>query len=84
MENSANFSSMNKHDEITSGATEDSGWTVYFDDFFSDANNREYSMSSTSSLVSDAASCAAWKFTDINDPQLNWCLRRDWRRGQRG
>ncbi|KAK9133510.1 hypothetical protein Scep_013038 [Stephania cephalantha] len=69
MENSTNLSSMNKPDEITStGATEESGWTVYFEDFFSDTNNREYSMSSTSSLVSDAASCAAWKFADISDP----------------
>ncbi|XP_010267737.1 PREDICTED: uncharacterized protein LOC104604867 [Nelumbo nucifera] len=43
---------------------EESGWTVYFEDYFL-SNNRETttcsSVSVSSSLVSDAASCAAWK-----------------------
>ncbi|XP_043693490.1 vascular-related unknown protein 1-like [Telopea speciosissima] len=53
---------------------EESGWTEYFEDFLNDNGDNTSSCSSdfgTSSLVSDAASCAAWKFSDhqqfIND-----------------
>lgn len=45
----------------TSECPEESGWTAYLEDF---SNHREHSSSSSfdsSSLVSDAASCAAWK-----------------------
>ncbi|KAI4322544.1 hypothetical protein L6164_022226 [Bauhinia variegata] len=43
---------------------EESGWTAYFEDF---SNNMEHGSAcfslADSSLVSDAASCAAWKFS---------------------
>ncbi|KAJ4730016.1 putative CTD small phosphatase-like protein 2 [Melia azedarach] len=45
---------------------EESGWTAYFEDFSSN-NNRENSYCSSfcsPSLVSDAASCAAWKLSE--------------------
>lgn len=47
---------------------EESGWTAYFEDFSSN-NNRENSYCSSfcsPSLVSDAASCAAWKLSEKN------------------
>ncbi|KAA8526493.1 hypothetical protein F0562_008304 [Nyssa sinensis] len=48
---------------------EESGWTAYFEDFFS--NQIEHSSNCASSignpsLVSDAASCVAWKASNIN------------------
>lgn len=52
------------HDE----PEEESGWTAYFEDFSNDNINREeYSYCSSfgsPSLVSDAASCAAWKLSN--------------------
>ena len=49
---------------------EESGWTSYFQEF-SQGMMEEQSYSSSfaggSSLVSDAASCAAWKFSYQND-----------------
>ncbi|KAK9284853.1 hypothetical protein L1049_024033 [Liquidambar formosana] len=52
--------------ETPAAAPEESGWTSYFEDF---SNNREHSYCSsygTTSLVSDAASCVAWKISDKN------------------
>ncbi|KAJ7948165.1 putative CTD small phosphatase-like protein 2 [Quillaja saponaria] len=58
--------------EITTTSTccphqedEESGWTSYFDDF--SVANMENSFGGGSSLVSDAASCAAWKFSSPNN-----------------
>ena len=44
---------------------EESGWTAYFEDFSN--YNREQSFdTSNNSLLSDAASCAAWKISHNN------------------
>ncbi|XP_043689814.1 vascular-related unknown protein 4-like isoform X2 [Telopea speciosissima] len=63
------MSSINKAISLDEGRTdspEESGWTEYFEDFMNE--NRDNTCCSddfrTSSLVSDAASCAAWKFSD--------------------
>ncbi|XP_042509572.1 vascular-related unknown protein 1-like [Macadamia integrifolia] len=68
------MSSINKaisFDQEGTDSPEESGWTEYFEDFMNE--NRENSCCSddfrTSSLVSDAASCAAWKFS--TDHQQN-------------
>ncbi|XP_059661059.1 vascular-related unknown protein 1 [Cornus florida] len=70
MEESLNKSSGSK---ATTDAPEESGWTTYFEDFLSNQrehnNNNNYSCTNNSerttfgtpSLVSDAASCVAWK-----------------------
>ncbi|KAF8391503.1 hypothetical protein HHK36_023808 [Tetracentron sinense] len=65
MENYLNSTSKDHSSKGTTGSPKESGWTDYFEDFLS--NNKEYSSCSSgfgSSLVSDAASCAAWKFSD--------------------
>ncbi|OVA16183.1 hypothetical protein BVC80_8519g17 [Macleaya cordata] len=59
---------------------EESGWTDYFEDFLSEDHlNREYSSNSSgfgmssNSMVSDAASCAAWnnKFSSNDQHNVN-------------
>lgn len=48
---------------------EESGWTSYFQDFSNGTMEPSYCSSllgGSSSLVSDAASCAAWKFSHRN------------------
>ncbi|OVA11128.1 hypothetical protein BVC80_1741g125 [Macleaya cordata] len=67
--NQVDSQSFNKGRTIDDSPQEESGWTVYFDEFFSNnrQNSASYSSSSgleTPSLVSDAASCAPWKFSD--------------------
>jgi hypothetical protein len=54
--------------ENTTYQPEESGWTSYFDDLSKDIEQSYCSSSSLggSSLVSDAASCAAWKFSHKN------------------
>ncbi|XP_068645013.1 vascular-related unknown protein 4-like [Aristolochia californica] len=58
--------------ERRAACSEESGWTMYFEDFFlSEQNNTESSGCSSgfhgsSSLVSDAASCAAW---EVSNPE---------------
>ncbi|CAJ2660328.1 unnamed protein product [Trifolium pratense] len=54
--------------ENTTYQHEESGWTSYFDDFSKNIEPSYCSSSSLggSSLVSDAASCAAWKFSHKN------------------
>ncbi|TKY48751.1 hypothetical protein E2542_SST26173 [Spatholobus suberectus] len=48
-------------------ATEESGWTSYFEDFSMGMEQQSYCSSlGGSSLVSDAASCAAWKLSHHN------------------
>ncbi|XP_061363109.1 vascular-related unknown protein 1-like [Gastrolobium bilobum] len=42
---------------------EESGWTSYLEDFSKDMEPSSCSSFGGSSLVSDAASCAAWKFS---------------------
>jgi len=51
----------------TKDCPEESGWTAYFEDFSSYRENSFSSSFGTSSLVSDAASSAAWKITTYND-----------------
>ncbi|KAI4334107.1 hypothetical protein L6164_018839 [Bauhinia variegata] len=55
---------MSANEKLT--CAQDSGWTAYFEDL---SNNMEdgssYSLGG-SSMVSDAASCAAWKFSHSN------------------
>lgn len=55
----------------TADCSEESGWTAYFEDF---SRDREHSFSNysfgTSSLVSDAASSAAWKNSSQNDLKI--------------
>ncbi|OIW09381.1 hypothetical protein TanjilG_01352 [Lupinus angustifolius] len=60
MEHSQNSSSRGRK-AAPESANEESGWTSYFEDF---SNGMEQSY--CSSLVSDAASCAAWKFSHQN------------------
>ena len=56
-------------DERNLSCPEESGWTAYFEDFSHDNNMEQAScISLGSSLVSDAASCAAWKFSNQNHP----------------
>ncbi|XP_043717894.1 vascular-related unknown protein 4-like [Telopea speciosissima] len=68
MENSM-MSSINKSMSFKEemDCPEESGWTEYFEDFMNvNGENNTSCCSSdfgTSSLVSDAASCAAWKFS---------------------
>lgn len=51
----------------TNYQSEESGWTSYFEDFSKDIEPSYCSSSlGGSSLVSDAASCAAWKFSHKN------------------
>lgn len=61
--------SIDDHSTLPSASAEESGWTIYFEDFFASEKREEFGHSCTasnsvggSSLVSDAASCAAWKF----------------------
>lgn len=49
----------------TCDSAEESGWTAYFEDLYS-SDSIEQSFPSSSSLVSDAASCAASKISDRN------------------
>ncbi|KAK3021269.1 hypothetical protein RJ639_047260 [Escallonia herrerae] len=61
----------NKEDSL-----EESGWTIYFEDFFCSNNEEQSSISSgyeSASLVSDAASSAAKKLTD-NDRAVGFSL----------
>ena len=57
------------------GCAEESGWTAYLEDF-SDNNKEKSSCSFSlggSSLLSDAASCAAWKIphqNHVSSPKL--------------
>ncbi|XP_057457134.1 vascular-related unknown protein 1-like [Lotus japonicus] len=46
---------------------EESGWTSYFEDL---SEGSDYSSLGGSSLVSDAASCAAWKFSHQNQNRV--------------
>lgn len=68
MDHSLN-SSMKKKAVLLSGneneKSEESGWTSYFEDFSKNMIEFEPSLGG-SSLVSDAASCAAWKFSHRN------------------
>lgn len=63
MEHSQNSSMGRK----AASVPEESGWTSYFEDF-SEGMEQSYcsSLVGGSSLVSDAASCAAWKFSHQN------------------
>ncbi|CAL0332177.1 unnamed protein product [Lupinus luteus] len=60
MEHSQNSSSKGRK-VAPESATEESGWTSYFEDF-----SKGMEQSYCSSLVSDAASSAAWKFSHHN------------------
>ncbi|KAF8409523.1 hypothetical protein HHK36_005600 [Tetracentron sinense] len=66
MEDSLNSMSKAPSSKRTTDSPEESGWTVYFEDFLS--KNRDSGSCSSglgsSSWVSDAASCAACKFSD--------------------
>lgn len=56
-----------RQNSVPSQEAEESGWTAYFEDFSN--NNRQHSYCSSfdsSSLVSDAASGAAWKQSHNN------------------
>ncbi|KAE9593058.1 hypothetical protein Lal_00029352 [Lupinus albus] len=55
------LSSANK--SLVSNCSEESGWTSYFEDFSKGIEPGYCSSLGGSSLVSDAASCAAWKFS---------------------
>ncbi|XAR55397.1 hypothetical protein NMG60_11035458 [Bertholletia excelsa] len=47
---------------------EESGWTAYFEDFFSKQKDEDSSFSDSLSMVSDAASnCVPWKINNTND-----------------
>ncbi|KAK7272297.1 hypothetical protein RJT34_28803 [Clitoria ternatea] len=66
MEHSLNSSPMRKS---VSASAEESGWTSYFEDFSTQQQQQQSHCSSFgggSSLVSDAASCAAWKLSHQN------------------
>ncbi|XP_038988111.1 vascular-related unknown protein 1-like [Phoenix dactylifera] len=60
-------SSLNRSLSSKEGApsSEESGWTMYFEDFLASEKREEdgcsFSMGGGSSVISDAASCAAWK-----------------------
>jgi len=52
---------------VSGSANEESGWTSYFEDFSKDTEQQSYCSSlGGSSLVSDAASSAAWKLSHSN------------------
>ena len=52
---------------VSGSANEESGWTSYFEEFSKGMEQQSYCSSlGGSSLVSDAASCAAWKFSHQN------------------
>ncbi|KAJ1418144.1 hypothetical protein SESBI_16103 [Sesbania bispinosa] len=69
---------------------EESGWTSYFEDFSKGMEPSYCSSLGGSSLVSDAASCAAWKFShqnhdvscssvrvkDSSNPSKKLCLKK--------
>ncbi|XP_019451529.1 PREDICTED: uncharacterized protein LOC109353645 isoform X2 [Lupinus angustifolius] len=58
------LSSANK--SLVSNCPEESGWTSYFEDLSKGIEPSYCSSLGGSSLVSDAASCAAWKFSHQN------------------
>ncbi|XP_059444629.1 vascular-related unknown protein 1-like [Corylus avellana] len=85
MENSIN--SMSKalsSNERTSGSPEESGWTVYFEDFLVNNNNEEHMMSrycssrfeTSNSLVSDAASLIGKKSMVKSSKRLSFKKRK--------
>ncbi|KAG5140968.1 hypothetical protein JHK84_034736 [Glycine max] len=52
---------------VSGSANEESGWTSYFEEFSKGMEQQSYCSSlGGSSLVSDAASCAAWKLSHHN------------------
>ncbi|KAH1104207.1 hypothetical protein GYH30_037893 [Glycine max] len=52
---------------VSGSANEESGWTSYFEEFSKGMEQQSYcSNLGGSSLVSDAASCAAWKLSHHN------------------
>lgn len=55
----------------TTNSPEESGWTAYFEDFSSyEGHSLSNSNLYTSSMVSDAASSAAWKNSNTNDLKI--------------
>ncbi|ONK74773.1 uncharacterized protein A4U43_C03F10000 [Asparagus officinalis] len=63
--------SMNNNGESSAATEEESGWTTYFEDFFASEKEKFEGDSCTisdgyiggsPSMISDAASCAPWKF----------------------
>ncbi|KAF1859297.1 hypothetical protein Lal_00009881 [Lupinus albus] len=67
MEHSQNLSSTGRK-AAPESANEESGWTSYFEDF-----SKGMEQSYCSSLVSDAASCAAWKLSHQNHHNIVSC-----------
>ncbi|XP_061360791.1 vascular-related unknown protein 1-like [Gastrolobium bilobum] len=65
MDHNSQNSSRCKSNKNLSGP-EESGWTSYFEDFSKDIEPSHCSSFGGSSLVSDAASSAAWKFSHHN------------------
>ncbi|KAG5021006.1 hypothetical protein JHK87_016861 [Glycine soja] len=69
MDHSLNFSSRGRAVpgcKNQSGSDEESGWTSYLEDFSKGIEPSYCSSLDGSSLLSDAASCAAWKFSHQN------------------